>query len=127
MQSFRDAVVREKLSNGAEMEDLPSAHLCSLPEEFGAQVLVVFVSRKGVQEFDFGLFGLFETEERATDALRKDFFLDCDQATLAATEQRTRCMEWQKSVPLPESPWAAPRARCLSPVEACYQGYSRPV
>jgi hypothetical protein len=78
VQSFRDAVVREKLSNEAEMEGLPSAHLCSLPEEFGTQVLVVFASRKGLGDFDFGLFGLFENKERSIDALRKNFFLDCD-------------------------------------------------
>jgi hypothetical protein len=91
MQSFRDAVVREKLSS-EEGWDLPSAILCSLPEEFGTQVLVVFASRKGVADFDFGLFGLFENKERAIDALRKDFFLDRDleQATLAATERPTR-------------------------------------
>ena len=41
-------------------------------------MLVVFVSRKGVGDFDFYLFGLFENKERALDALRKDFFLDRD-------------------------------------------------
>jgi hypothetical protein len=46
------------------MEDLPSAVLCSLPEEFGTQVLVVFASRMGVQQFDFDLFGVFENKER---------------------------------------------------------------
>ena len=66
--------------------------LCVFPEEFGTQVLVVFVSRKGVQDFDSDLFGLFENKERAIDALRKDFFLDRDleQVTLAATERPTR-------------------------------------
>jgi hypothetical protein len=38
MQLLRDEVVRNKLSNEAESEDLPSAHLCSLPEEFVTQV-----------------------------------------------------------------------------------------
>lgn len=38
--------------------------------------MAVFASRKGVGDFDFDLFGLFENKERAIDALRKDFFLD---------------------------------------------------
>lgn len=92
MQQMRDEIVRYKLSTEAEIEDLPSAHLCVFPEEFGTQVLIVFVSRKGVQDFDSDLFGLFENKERAIDALRKDFFLDRDleQVTLAATERPTR-------------------------------------
>jgi hypothetical protein len=88
MQLLRNEIVRDKLSSEAETEDLPSAVLCSLPEEFGTQVLVVFASRMGVQEFDFDLFGVFENRERAIDALRKEFFLE--QATPAAIERPTR-------------------------------------
>jgi hypothetical protein len=92
MQLLRNEIVRDKLSSEAEMEDLPSAHLCSLPEEFGPQVLVVFASRKGVQGSDFDFFDLFENKERAIGALRKNFFLDRDleQATPAAMERPTR-------------------------------------
>ena len=78
MQLLRDEIVRETFSSDARMEDLPSAHCCSLPEEFGTQVIVVIASRMGVAEFDYDFFGLFESEERALDALRKDFFLNCD-------------------------------------------------
>jgi hypothetical protein len=78
MQSFCDEIVRDKLSSEAEMDDLPSAHFCTLPEEFGTQVLVILVAGNAMQGFDFGLFGLFENKGRAIDALRKNFFVDCD-------------------------------------------------
>ena len=76
MQSMRDQVVLSNISG--DCEDLPSAHFCSLSEEFGSQVLVFLVSGHPQHGWDYFLFGLFENEERAIDALREDFFLECD-------------------------------------------------
>src|SRR5680860_846090 len=42
MQLLSDEIVRQMFTSEASAEDLPSAHFCSLPENFGSQVLVVF-------------------------------------------------------------------------------------
>ena len=91
MQLMRDEVVKYKLSSEGEIEDLPSALLCSLPEEFGTQVLVVFVSGNGVRG-SISLFGLFENKERSIDALREGLLSGSRprKSALTSTEPPTR-------------------------------------
>jgi hypothetical protein len=77
IELMRDAVVRYRLSAEGNDESVP-VYFCSAPEKFGTKVIVVLVSGCPLVELDYSLFGVFENEECATEALRKEFFLDCD-------------------------------------------------
>lgn len=76
MQSMRALVVGHMFNDG--LDDLPSAHFCTVPEEFGTQVIVFLVTGHPQGGWDCVFYGLFDNADHATDALREDFFLSCD-------------------------------------------------
>ena len=92
MQLMRDEVVRYKLSSEAEIEDLPSAHLCSLPENLGPRCLLSLLREKVCKiSISISLVCSRTRSAQSMPFVRTSFWIaTSEQATLAAIERPTR-------------------------------------